>query len=125
MTNLVAITVALLMSVESNGRMDAIGDHGHAVGVLQVHACMVRECNRLYPQYGFTLADRHDPALSQVMARIWLGWAASHYRIVDPRKLAMRWNCPHTGKPSRAYMRRVDTCWKRKRWAWTLYPRAP
>lgn len=46
MTN--AILAAALISIESGGNNQAVGDHGRAVGPLQVHAAAVADVNRAF-----------------------------------------------------------------------------
>jgi len=107
------MTIAILIQVESHGNVGAVGDHGRAVGLTQIHPCIVRECNRIYPQHEFTLNDRYDPWINVEMARIWLSREANRRKITDPVALAARWNRPRTGRPTREYRRRLNECWKR------------
>lgn len=75
-----ALLLAALIAVESAGNPHAVGDGGHAVGVLQIHPAVVQDVNRI-ASAGFTLADRRNPAKAQEIARIYL----SHY--VTPQRL--------------------------------------
>ena len=111
MTNLISMTIAILIQVESHGNVGAIGDHGRAIGLTQIHPCIVRECNRIYPQYEFTLNDRYDPWINVEMARIWLSREASRRRITDPVHLAYRWNAPRTGHPAASYLAKIKKTW--------------
>jgi len=46
MESIIAMLISALMIVESDGRADAIGDNGRAVGVLQIHPECVQDINR-------------------------------------------------------------------------------
>lgn len=113
MTNIVLVTIAILIQVESDGFNNRIGDHGRAVGILQMHTHMVDEVNRIYKTH-YKYEDRYDPWKSQEMAVKWLEWAQKRYKINDPEKLAYRWNKPKHGKVSSKYVRRVKEVQKRK-----------
>ena len=92
------MAIAALIQVESAGRSGAIGDHGRAVGILQMWPVAVAEANRVAGTRRWTPADRHDPARSVEMARALLGW---HYRrgVTDPVELAGRWRNPNGRAP--------------------------
>jgi hypothetical protein len=105
--------VSVLVQVESRGDPSAVGRRGE-VGLTQISPRMVRELNRIYPQYHFTLADRRDPLLNVVMCRTWLGWARVHYRCRTVRACCYRWNKPATGRPAKDYRDAVDTAIKRQ-----------
>ena len=108
MTNeLVIAAIAVLIQVESHGRVNARGDGGRAIGILQIHPEMVEEVNRLSAR-NITLNMRRDPKASILMAAIFLEWARKHYDIKTVRELCWRWNKPTTGRPSIRYMKRVD-----------------
>ncbi len=55
---------AAIAFVESSNRPHAIGDHGKAVGLLQIHPDVVTDVNSLRREQ-FTLADRLDPVKSK------------------------------------------------------------
>jgi len=89
--------IAALIMVESGGNDLAIGDNGKALGVLQIHACVVEDVNRIYcisfqhkdayirrrairmcefylHHYGRLYERRTGlPANDEVLARIWNG----------------------------------------------------
>ena len=111
MTNVVQVAIAILLQVESSGYPNPpAGDSGAAVGVLQIHPCMVYEINRLFGTK-YTLEDRKNPDTSIEMARRFLSWTAYHRKITLPHKLAARWNRPADGRVSPEYRLRVLTCW--------------
>lgn len=112
MTNLVIMTVAILIQVESDGFNNRIGDHGRAVGILQIHTRMVDEVNRVC-KTKYTYADRYDPWKSHEMASKWLAWAQKKYKIDDPIELAYRWNKPRHGKVSHKYKHRIQVIERR------------
>lgn len=61
--------------VESRGRADAVGDGGRAVGILQIHACVIDDVNSLVlRRKAYTLADRTDPVKSREIFRLYLGY---------------------------------------------------
>ena len=106
MTNLIVITIVLLTVAESDGHGNRVGDHGKAIGILQMHKEMVDEVNRLF-KTKYTYSDRADPWRSVEMAQLYLTWAAKEYSIVSPVQLAYRWNKPRHGKVSATYRRRI------------------
>ena len=74
--------------VESGGRSDAVGDHGLAVGILQIHPILVEDVNRISGRH-FTLDDRLSPERSEQM--FWI-WAGSRCRGATDEQIARRWN---------------------------------
>ena len=113
MTNLISMTIAILVQVESHGNAHAIGDHYKAVGILQIHKSIVQDCQRIYPEYQFTMRDRYDPYISVEMARVWLSREAARRHIESPLLLAYVWNAPRTGKPRLSYRKRVYAAFKK------------
>lgn len=95
-----------LQTVESNGNANAIGDGGKAVGILQIHPCVVADVNRIHGTR-YTLSDRLDPAKSRDIARLYL----SHYCKTDSDEANARtWNGGPRGakrKATLAYWRKV------------------
>lgn len=59
-----------MIEVESNGREDAIGDGGLAVGVLQIWPIMVADCNEWVGYEKYTLEDRYSRSKSIEMWNI-------------------------------------------------------
>lgn len=75
--------------VESSGRADAVGDGGKAVGILQIHPVMVKDCNRIVGEDRWTLEDRLCPDESRAMFRVY----SNHYsKGKSDEVVARRWN---------------------------------
>ena len=49
-----------IITVESNGKVDAVGDGGKAIGILQIHACVIVDVNRVHGT-SYSLDDRKNP----------------------------------------------------------------
>ena len=75
-----SLLLAALIAVESGGDARAIGDGGRALGVLQIHAGVVQDVNRIAGR-SWTHADAHRPEIAVQMAEIYL----RHY--VTPARL--------------------------------------
>ena len=75
--------------VESSGNPSAIGDGGKAVGLLQIHPVMVRDCNRIAGESRWVMSDRLDPDKSRAMFRTY----SEHYsRGKSDEVVARNWN---------------------------------
>ena len=72
--------VMVLVMIESGGDSKAVGDGGRAVGCLQIHPIMVRECNRLTGRNRWTLNDRKDLTESIRMCTLFLSYQQARYR---------------------------------------------
>lgn len=72
--SLLAKVIAVLIAIESVGDPVAVGDHGQAHGLLQIHRVVIRDVNRIYGTR-YRAADRFDPAASREICRLYL----SHY----------------------------------------------
>jgi len=106
MTDIIALVVVTILSVESSGGKDVRdGDDGRAVGPYQMWTIAVDEANRIENTYArasqraprvWSYADRADPVASREMCELTMIW---HYRrgITDPVDLACRWNRPDGG----------------------------
>ena len=86
--------LAALLAVESGGNDHAIGDHGRAVGALQIHAAVVADVNRRhgtrYTHAGMT--SRRDAV---AVATLYLGTYATPERLgraVTNEDRARIWN---------------------------------
>ena len=85
-----------LVAVESRGNAAAVGDSGKALGILQIHATMVADANRIAGTR-FTHREMLDPTKARAVASIVL----DHYsrqilrttgRNASNRELAFIWN---------------------------------
>lgn len=61
-----AILLGALIAVESGGNPSLIGDGGKAVGVLQIHDCVLDDVNRIY-SFNYTHADMKCPIKSRMV----------------------------------------------------------
>ena len=66
METIIAMLISALMIVESDGRADAIGDSGRAVGILQITPVCVQDINR-FSKVQYNLSDRADERKSVEM----------------------------------------------------------
>ncbi len=106
MTNTIIAVIAIIARIETGGHPDpvnAIGDGGRAVGVLQMHPKAVEEANRIRALQGrsggmqgrlWDARDRASAAESVCMAFTILEF---HYRrgTTDPVGLATKWKTPY------------------------------
>lgn len=60
-----------MIAVESGGNPRAIGDHGEAYGVLQIHQCVIDDVNRI-SGLGYTMQDAFDAEKSKRICMIYL-----------------------------------------------------
>lgn len=78
-----AALVCALIAVESGGDDYAVGDHGAAVGCLQIHEAVVRDVNqrlRIHPLL-FANAERLDRAQSIKICVFYLNHYATESRL--------------------------------------------
>lgn len=69
-----------IITVESNGKVDAVGDGGKAIGILQIHACVIVDVNRVHGT-SYSLDDRKNPDKSLDIAYLYLShWGKSYHR---------------------------------------------
>lgn len=95
--------------VESSGNPSAIGDGGKAVGLLQIHPVMVKDCNRIVGEARWTMADRLDPDKSRAM---FLAYSDHYSRKASDEVVARRWNAGPRGDRNQAsvgYWHKVRT----------------
>ena len=78
MTALIKALIPLLIQIESGGDHLAIGDNGRAVGLLQIHKCVVDDVNQFY-NTNYTYNDRYDPVSSKEMALLYLSYWGDRY----------------------------------------------
>ena len=108
MTNSIALAIAILASIEAGGRLDAVGDGGRAVGILQMWPVCVQEANRLVGKKRWTNEDRKTAKGSYEMAEIIL---TSHLKRRKPPEnlveLCARWRNP-SGDAPQWYKKRIE-----------------
>jgi hypothetical protein len=85
-----------LTKVESRGKANAVGDHGAAFGILQVHDTMVQEYQRISGRY-YSHSDMFTPAKAREVADVVLRFYANHIfnqtgRPATLKELAFIWN---------------------------------
>jgi len=75
--------LAALLAVESGGNNHAIGDHGRAIGALQIHAAVVADVNRIHgTRYTHAGMVRRRDAVT--VATLYLGTYATRERLGRP-----------------------------------------
>jgi len=93
--------------VESNGRTNATGDNGRAVGCLQIHKRMVNDVNRILRRRAYFYNDRLNRQKSFAMANVYL----THYgRGLTIEQKARIWNggpVGHKKQATLAYAKKV------------------
>ena len=80
--------LAALLAVESGGNDLAIGDHGRALGALQIHAAVVVDVNRRHGTR-YHHADMHDRAKAVRVCNLYLQTYAPG---ASPEVQARVWN---------------------------------
>ena len=78
-----AALLAALLAVESGGNDNAVGDHGRAIGALQIHAAVVRDVNRIHGTR-YTHAGMARRADAVAVATLYLGTYATRERLGRP-----------------------------------------
>ena len=94
--SMIKLLIPFLITVESSGNDSAVGDHGRAVGCLQIHVQVIEDVNRVY-KTKFTDKDRLDRAKSIEICSLYLcHWAEvmerNHGKGVSLQDLARIWN---------------------------------
>ena len=80
--------ISALIIVESSGNDMAIGDHGKAIGCLQIHREVVLDVNRITGSH-----YRHQDMTNRAQARAVCEAYLKHYgKGATPEQLARRWN---------------------------------
>lgn len=83
-----AALLAAILAVESGGNDLAIGDHGRALGALQIHAAVVEDVNRVH-KTRYRHADMHDRAKAVRVCSLYL---ATYAPGASPEVQARVWN---------------------------------
>ena len=82
--------LSAIIAVESGGNPNKIGDDGDAVGLLQIHKCVVDDVNNIIlHRKAYTYADRRDPVKSVEMFNLYIGYWCYGWRDQD---VARTWN---------------------------------
>jgi len=89
----IILAIQILTTLESNGRPNAIGDNGRAVGALQIHPIMVRECNRIVGKEFFRCSDRYNKPKSELMAGVFLRYQIKRFRLINKRNPTLKEVC--------------------------------
>jgi hypothetical protein len=89
----IVLAIQILTTLESNGRVDAVGDNGKAIGALQIHPIMVRECNRITGKHIFNYQDRRNQSKSELMAAVFLRYQIKRFRAKYKRCPTMQEVC--------------------------------
>jgi hypothetical protein len=85
--------ISALIIVESSGNDMAIGDHGKAIGPLQIHKAVVLDVNKFTGSH-----YRHQDMTNRAQARAVCEAYLRHYgKGATPEQLARRWNGGPTG----------------------------
>ncbi len=100
--------IQALITVESAGRTDAIGDGGRAVGCLQIWPVMVKDVNRIAGTR-YTLADRKDRQKSIEMAHIYLAHYAKNDTLENAARKYNGGPAGHKKQSTIAYWKKVKT----------------
>ena len=88
------LILTALIAVESGGNALAVGDHGRARGILQIHENVVRDVNR-FAGTRYTWDDAWDPAKSRAICTLYLEHYATPERLghaPSAQDLARIWN---------------------------------
>ena len=88
--NLYALFLAIV-SIESGGNSNAVGDHGKAVGPAQIWAVVVKDCNANSRAH-FTLDDRVSLQKSFEMFQIYTQHYGKKFGKLTPEIAARIWN---------------------------------
>lgn len=114
MLSFTSLLVALI-AVESNGNPDAVGDGGKAIGILQIHAAVVEDVNRVYRTEYVWPRDAKNPTTAKQICELYLRYWMSHHsrktgQSVSYEMAARIWNGGPTGPTKSAtlpYYRKV------------------
>ena len=121
METIIAMLISALIIVESDGNANAIGDHGKAVGVLQIHAECIQDVSRITGK-SYTLADRRSVSKSREICAAYLKHYGRQYERITGKAataetLARIWNggpCGHKNPRTRRYWAKVQAALRRQ-----------
>lgn len=103
--------------VESKLEHRAVGDHGQAVGIVQIWPVVVDDVNRIIGQKRYNYRDRSDQIRSREIFLIYLDHYGQDYqkktgKELNPEVLARIWNGgPFEDDP--AWWRKTDRYWRK------------
>ena len=112
-----ALILALAM-VESSFNPSAVGDNGDAVGLLQIHECVIQDVNRVYGT-SYTLDARLDPQASVAICTRYIAHWGQHYTRVTGQPLTQEvcakiWKGGAYGwRKTGAVANRLDAYWSK------------
>lgn len=112
-TNMILSLIPALIAVESEGNPLAVSDNGKALGILQIHQCVVDDVNRVHGTQ-YTWASTTNSHIAQRLCVMYLPIFATRRRLGrEPtlEDLARIWNGGPNGyrkKCTREYWRRVQ-----------------
>lgn len=94
--NAMAVLVSALIAVESGGDTNAVGDNKTAIGILQIHQCVLDDIHwrtRIF----YAPDDRKNPEKSKEICRVYLTGYGYEYekktgKKATPEVLARIWN---------------------------------
>ena len=107
MTNLVAMAVAIALSVEG-GTAASIGDGGRAIGPGQMWPVAIHEVNRIIGTNRYTLADRRDLAKVREMMTVTLAYHNRRHPERGVVWLASKWRNPYSDCP-KWHLRKLES----------------
>lgn len=87
--SVLSLVLAALCLVESGNNPKAVGDHGRAIGVLQIHREVVADVNRQYHTKYSWPQDCKDPEKSRKICSLYLQMYGERK---TPEQLARIWN---------------------------------
>ena len=107
----------LIAWVESKLEHQAIGDRGHAVGIVQIWPVVIDDVNRIIGYKKYTRRDRYNQARSREIFLIYLDHYGQDYqkktgKELNPEILARIWNGgPFEDDP--AWWKKTDRYWRK------------
>lgn len=83
-----SLLIAAIISVESGGNNNAVGDHGRAIGPLQIHKEMVDDVNRFAgTSYQWKRMTNRSESIS-----VFTAYVKKYCLKDDPETIARKWN---------------------------------
>lgn len=105
--------LALLISVESGGDVNAVGDNGMAYGQLQIHPGYIECVNRIAGT-SFTHKDAFHPVKSRYMTVVYIRHYGARYKRITGREPTMEVLARiHNGGPDGWKKESTDVYWNK------------